>query len=103
MYWALFTFNLVDSASIFSFCLGIVALFDYFQIVRVPLIFSFFIKFLPPDISLCNFYLPILSSVFFFLEQCLIGTDSEQESRKSVLSAWLEDDYDDYDDDDDYK
>ena len=37
-------FGLVDSAGVFFFWIDIAALFDYFQIVRMLLVFSFFIK-----------------------------------------------------------
>ena len=51
VYYALFTFNFINSARTFFFCLGITSIFDHFQIVRVPLVFSFLVEFLP-DISL---------------------------------------------------
>ena len=61
-------FSLVDSTGVFFFWQDIEALFDYFQIVPVPLLFPFiFIKFFFfPDINLYNFYLQIVSFVFFY-------------------------------------
>ena len=55
------------SSVFFFFWPGIVELVEYFQAVRIFLVFSFFTEFFFSDISLCNiFYLQIVSFEFFF-------------------------------------
>ena len=54
VYWALLHMSLSNYVSVFFFWLDIAVLVDYFQAVRMFLVFSYFIEFRSPS----SFFLP---------------------------------------------